>query len=421
VHRVAHRPRRFLLLLLAGLMAASVSLPVGVAEAAPTRTGAEQQAEARMFDQHNRARAKPSDFGYGGETSQKALRWAEDLAEVARDWSDTMARTGKFRHNPDLATQACCWRSVGENIAYAGPLSHFGGAVATADHLMQAWMDSIGHRRNILKAEYSQVGIGVKIDRNGRLWATAVFRQPNASAPAGTTTYGGAPVAAPEEQVVYPTPVIRDTAPACPLDLIPDAGFVDLSADAQKRAVNCLAAWEITGGRTETLYAPDASVRRDQMATFIARAIERSGGSLPTPTKRHFDDVPTTSPHAISIEKLAEANIIGGVGDRRFAPSRTVTRGQMARFLSAGFEGRTGEALPATTERWFRDTGGTTFERHIDQVAQAGWAGGFGSNEYRPGLEVRRDHMAYFLTRWLAHLIDEDHALTPASFSSAGS
>jgi uncharacterized protein YkwD len=102
-------------------MAASVSLPVGVAEAAPTRTGAEQQAEARMFDQHNRARAKSSDFGYGGETSQKTLRWAEDLAEVARDWSDTMARTGKFRHNPDLATQACCWGSVGENIAYAGP------------------------------------------------------------------------------------------------------------------------------------------------------------------------------------------------------------------------------------------------------------------------------------------------------------
>jgi uncharacterized protein YkwD len=400
---------RPILLVLAALVASFVTLPAGPADATPTRTGDEQQAEARMFDEHNRARTDPASFGHAGETPRPALLWAEDLAEVARAWSDTMARTGEFHHNPNYASQACCWRYIGENIAYVGPWSYFGGIEPTADRLVQLWMDSDGHRRNIMRAEFSQVGIGATIDGNGRVWATAVFRQPDASAPRGTATYGGAP----EAPVAYPTPVIRDTTPACPLGGVPDAGFLDLVTDAQRRAVNCLAAWNITGGTTATTYAPALPVRRDQMATFLARAIERSGGSLPTPTRRHFDDVPVSSPHAASIEKLAEAGIIGGVGNRRFAPSRTVTRGQMARFLSAGFEGRTGEALPAAEGPWFRDTGGSAFERHIDQVAQAGWAGGFGDHEYRPGLEVRRDHMAFFVTRWLSHLIDDGHAVRP--------
>lgn len=55
---------------------------------------------------------------------------------------------------------------VGENIAnwYASPSA-----------VMNAWMNSSGHRANILKTDYTNIGVGCVIDRNGKYWWTQNF------------------------------------------------------------------------------------------------------------------------------------------------------------------------------------------------------------------------------------------------------
>jgi uncharacterized protein YkwD len=423
------------LLLLAALVASLVALPAPSADAsvgARTRSSLEQRAESRLFARHNEARVDPGSFGHPSETPQPRFLWAEDVAQVARGWSDTMAKTRDFHHNPDFTKQTCCWTTIGENIAYFGPYTFVGGfgtdgtIEGAADLLMQMWMDSGGHRRNIMDAGYTQVGLGVTVDANNVVWATAVFRRPTASGPAGSTTYGGTSAPAPEpepdpepepEPWDGPEPTIRDTRPACPDNgAILDAGFLDVTGASQLRAVNCLAWWRVTGGTTSTTYSPAALVRRDQMASFIARAIERSGGTLPDPARHHFADVSEGSPHASAINRLAQAGVIGGYADGTFGPSRTVTRAQMARFLAQGFEARTGQALPTSGTQWFRDTEGSALEGDINRIAEAGWAGGYGNGEYRPGAGVRRDHMAYFVTRWLSQLVDDAQVAGPASW-----
>ena len=47
--------------------------------------------------------------------------------------------------------------SLGENLAWGT------GELSTASGLMNAWMNSSGHKANILKKAYREVGIGIRI------------------------------------------------------------------------------------------------------------------------------------------------------------------------------------------------------------------------------------------------------------------
>lgn len=83
-----------------------------------------------------------------------AQRHAEDLVR-----SGIFSHTGSDGSQPsDRALDAGYpFRYVGENIAAGG---------STASMTMQQWMNSAGHRDNILKAEYTEVGFGYVADPN---------------------------------------------------------------------------------------------------------------------------------------------------------------------------------------------------------------------------------------------------------------
>ncbi|MEP6761166.1 MAG: CAP domain-containing protein [Sporichthyaceae bacterium] len=120
---------------------------------------------------------------------RRPLSLRSDLSAVAYRWSQHMAATGTLAHNPSLTRQVSNWRWVGENVGYGPDWS----AVETA------FMNSPGHRSNILDSDYSQIGIGVVI-RGNRVWITQVFRSPSGSSTA----------AKPRK----PTPVSRTRTPA---------------------------------------------------------------------------------------------------------------------------------------------------------------------------------------------------------------
>ena len=56
--------------------------------------------------------------------------------------------------------------SWGENIAYGQ---------RSASEVMTAWMNSAGHRANILNTGYTEIGVSVRADANGTLWFTQAF------------------------------------------------------------------------------------------------------------------------------------------------------------------------------------------------------------------------------------------------------
>ncbi|HEX3026333.1 MAG TPA: CAP domain-containing protein, partial [Clostridia bacterium] len=56
--------------------------------------------------------------------------------------------------------------AAGENIAMGQP---------TPQAVMTAWMNSPGHRSNILSATYNQIGVGVAKNSRGQLYWTQMF------------------------------------------------------------------------------------------------------------------------------------------------------------------------------------------------------------------------------------------------------
>jgi hypothetical protein len=151
------------------LLAAVVALAATVALARPA--GADNLAdEARLYELHNQARA---------QNGLAPLAYDPAAVGVARGWANELARSGNLRHNPDLVAQADAfitnqWTRLGENVGFS----------STVDQVHTAYMNSPGHRANIL-GDYNRVGVGAVRDANGRLWTTVVFlKGPALTAPA---------------------------------------------------------------------------------------------------------------------------------------------------------------------------------------------------------------------------------------------
>ncbi|HHY60717.1 MAG TPA: hypothetical protein GX504_08870, partial [Clostridia bacterium] len=89
-----------------------------------------------------------------------ALEWNEEAAAVARDHSRDMRQTNFFSHNsPNTGTMADRLKKAGINYRAAGENIAFGQADAI--HAHEGWMNSQGHRQNILNPEFKTLGVGV--------------------------------------------------------------------------------------------------------------------------------------------------------------------------------------------------------------------------------------------------------------------
>ncbi|GEM_PF-6480380 len=104
---------------------------------------------------------------------------------------------------------------------------------------------------------------------------------------------------------------------------------------AGSRHAGAIAALEDAGivtGRADGEFRPAASLRRDQAATLLARALE-----LEPIDDRPFEDVSEDSVHAGSIAALAALDIVNGTSATSFSPGVDVRRDQFASLLDRAF------------------------------------------------------------------------------------
>ena len=93
------------------------------------------------------------------EYGLKPLTANWELSRVARYKSEDMSNNRYFSHtSPTYGTPfqmikafGLSYRSAGENIAYG---------YGTPAAVVNGWMNSSGHRANILNASYTQIGVG---------------------------------------------------------------------------------------------------------------------------------------------------------------------------------------------------------------------------------------------------------------------
>ncbi len=168
------------------------------------------------------------------------------------------------------------------------------------------------------------------------------------------------------------------------------SGFSDTVGSPFDHDIAWLAEQGITAGCGGDRFCPSRSVTREQMASFLARALD-----LPPATRDWFSD-DESSPHEADINRLADAEITGGCGPGRFCPAASVSREQMASFLARAL------GLPATSTDFFSDDNASGHQADINRLAASGITGGCDDGRFCPSAVITRDQMAAFLHRALA-------------------
>lgn len=86
--------------------------------------------------------------------------------EIIQSFSHTRPDGSKFY---TVFDDTYAYRMIGENLA---------AGFTSASSVVNAWMNSEGHRANILKDGYTQIGIGIKKDKDGRIYWVQIFGDP---------------------------------------------------------------------------------------------------------------------------------------------------------------------------------------------------------------------------------------------------
>jgi len=139
--------------------------PAGSTQPAPASNGDYSAFQKKVVELVNKERAK---------AGLKALKMNSELSKVATLKSQDMAKNNYFDHNSptygspfDMMKRfGITYRTAGENIAMGQ---------TSPEQVMNGWMNSPGHRANILKASFTQIGVGVAKNSAGRLYWTQQF------------------------------------------------------------------------------------------------------------------------------------------------------------------------------------------------------------------------------------------------------
>jgi hypothetical protein len=311
---------------------------------------AQTDLEQCFLDKINEARA---DVGAG------PLDWAEDIVAYTRDHSAAMAASGGLYHSTGAQLDAVLpdsWSAWGENVGYI--------SVQDCDGMHQGFMESDGHRENLLNPTYDFAATGVHIDGSGWLWTTHVFFAASDYNPAPGNGNGNAGH---------------------------NGSFADDDGSTFEQYIESLVAAGITNGCGNASFCPKDTVNREQMAAFLNRALV-----LPDRGDFGFRDVSRNSTFFDDINAIAHAGITNGCGNSRYCPNQGVTRSQMAAFLVRALN------LPNAPHAAFADVGTDhAFADDIASLAAAGITNGCGNNRFCPDEVVNREQMAAFLVRAL--------------------
>lgn len=146
------------------------------------------------------------------------------------------------------------------------------------------------------------------------------------------------------------------------------------------------------------LYCPNNNVSRQQMATFLVRAVE--GEPSTTCTTAPFSDVPIGNSMCKYIKRFSELGITTGCGGTNFCPDSNVTRAQMAAFLLRAKYGAAYVPPAVGAGTGFSDVPTSYWAAAwIKQLAAEGVTTGCGGGAYCPEQVVSRAQMAVFLSR----------------------
>jgi hypothetical protein len=161
----------------------------------------------------------------------------------------------------------------------------------------------------------------------------------------------------------------------------------------------------VVAGYPDDTYRPSATVTRDQMAVYIARALAGGDDHVPDPAgDPTFPDVLTDFWAHKYVEHVAANSVVAGYDDGLYHPEYSVDRAQMAVYVARALEAPTGEAALAdyvpSDPRNFPDVAESYWAyKHIEYCVENEVVQGYDDGHYHPYWLVTRDQMAVYVAR----------------------
>ncbi|HSM82998.1 MAG TPA: CAP domain-containing protein [Nodosilinea sp.] len=142
--------------------------PAGAQTPAPPRAQTPETTAAALLRLVNAERQR---------VNAPPLTLDDSLMAAAQGHAQDMATSGRMSHTgSDGSTLRSridgtrySWSTIGENVAMGQP---------TAAAVMTAWMNSPGHRQNILNPAFTELGIGYAVGAGQRPYWAQVFARP---------------------------------------------------------------------------------------------------------------------------------------------------------------------------------------------------------------------------------------------------
>jgi uncharacterized protein YkwD len=97
------------------------------------------------------------------------------LFKAAREHSKNRAKQEKLAHDLDCKTPFDRIKEAGYAFGKAGENVAYGSSGFPVADIMKNWMESEGHRANILNEEFTEIGLGIARSENGDVYYTQVF------------------------------------------------------------------------------------------------------------------------------------------------------------------------------------------------------------------------------------------------------
>lgn len=323
-------------------------------------------------------------------------------------------------------------KAMGENIA---------AYQVDAEAVMDSWMNSSGHRNNIMSDRWSSIGIAA-FKQNGAVYWVQLFGEDEAQTAAQPADVHGS----------YTVRVMDET---CKLDMrvlyvdiedgsniyddgldVGERGRVGLAVVQNGRFArvsdSCIS-WSSSDSSVASIDGDGiVTAHKPGIATMTAKADKGSGFYMrtyditvlqpsepdpdpdpgtdpdaPAPVPVSFTDVTDSTDHAPHIRWLAEEGISkgwdNGDGTFRYEPYLNVARADMAAFLYRLAGSPAYEPSAADLAAFSDVDESTSHYKEVLWLASAGisegWDVGGGAREFRPYAEIARIDMAAFLHR----------------------
>ncbi|WP_027086874.1 S-layer homology domain-containing protein [Cohnella panacarvi] len=184
--------------------------------------------------------------------------------------------------------------------------------------------------------------------------------------------------------------------------------FADLKGHWAQRDVEQLASKLIVQGVSDSLFAPDARIIRAEFTALLVRAL--GIGVEDGARKLTFQDVDQDDWYASAIEAGVSAGVVNGVSDSRFAPNTPITREQMAVMVAgslsiAGRSGADASRVDSLLSKFSdRSDISSWATMAVAQAVEAGIIDGLTSHTMAPSEYATRAQAAVMLTKLLQYI-----------------